>query len=98
MKRLAALALVVAAAALAPAAVASAQAPAPTTIAGVDRVTPIAAFGGRVAWSVFDPASRTWSLVSRAGGVTQPVPVAPRRVPFDVDLGPGPDGGTVAVY
>jgi hypothetical protein len=30
--------------------------------------------------------------------VTQPVPVAPRRVPFDVDLGPGPDGATVAVY
>jgi hypothetical protein len=97
MKRLAAVSLAVAVAVLAPAAVASAQAPS-LTIANVDRVTPIAAFGGRVAWSVFDPASGTFSLVTRAGGVTQAVPVPPRRVPFDVDLGPGPNGGTVAVY
>jgi hypothetical protein len=97
MKRLAAACLAVAAV-VGPAAVASAQAPAPTTIATVDRPTPVAAFGGRVAWSAFDPASGTYALVSRAGGVTQPVPVPPRRVPFDVDLGPGPDGGVVAVY
>jgi hypothetical protein len=29
---------------------------------------------------------------------TEPVPVAPRAVPFDVDLGPGADGRVVAVY
>jgi hypothetical protein len=96
MKRRAAVCLVLAAAVLGPASVARAQAPA--TIATVDRPTPVAAFGGRVAWSVFDAANGTYALVSRAGGLTATVPVPPRRVPFDVDLGPGPDGGVVAVY
>lgn len=67
-------------------------------IARLDRTTPIAAFGGRLLWSTLDHASGNWSLVTRAGGVTQVVPVPPRRVPFDADLGPGPDGAPVAVY
>jgi hypothetical protein len=58
----------------------------------------VAAFGGRLLWSTVDAATGRWSLVTRAGGVTSTVPVPPRRVPFDADLGPGPDGGTVAVY
>ncbi|MEA2247847.1 MAG: hypothetical protein QOH46_2376 [Solirubrobacteraceae bacterium] len=84
-----------AAALLAPAVAAHAQ---DQPIATVDRPTPVAAFGGRLLWTTLDRTTGNWSLVTRAGGVTQVVPVAPRRVAFDADLGPGPDGATVAVY
>jgi hypothetical protein len=84
-----------AAAALLAAAAAHAQA---EVIVTLDRPTPVAAFGGRLLWSTLDRATGNWSLVTRAGGVTRTVPVPPRRVAFDADLGPGPDGGTVAVY
>jgi len=94
MKPLAA-ACLAAVAVLVPAAAAHAQS---QPIATLDRATPVAAYNGRLAWSVLDRASGNFALVTRAGGVTQAVPVGPRRVPFDVDLGPGPDGGTVAVY
>ena len=67
-------------------------------IATVDGVTPVASFGGRRLWSVRDRATGRWSLVTRAGGVTATVPVAPRRVAFDADLGPGAGGNVVAVY
>ena len=68
-------------------------------LARVDRPTPVAAYGGRVAWSVRDPATDRFTLVSQtSGGTPAPLPVAPRGVPFDVDLGPGPDGGVTAVY
>jgi opacity protein-like surface antigen len=93
MKRLAT-ACVLTAALLAPAASHAQDQP----IATVDRPTPVASFGGRVIWSTLNQATGNWSLVTRAGGVTQTVPVAPRRVAFDADLGPGPDGGVVAVY
>ncbi|HEV2769220.1 MAG TPA: PQQ-dependent sugar dehydrogenase [Solirubrobacteraceae bacterium] len=57
------------------------------------------AFGGVLAWSAFDPAVKAWRLiVQRGGGTPQPAAIAPRPVPFDLDLGPGEDGGVVAVY
>ena len=56
----------------------------------------IDAFGGAVAWS--DYASGAWRLMANVGGVTRALPVAPRRTPFDVDLGPDGRGGTIAVY
>ena len=68
------------------------------SVATLDRSTPIAAYGGRLLWSSFDPATRTYGLVTRVGGVTTAVPVARRSVPFDADLGPGPSGSVVAVY
>jgi hypothetical protein len=64
----------------------------------LDHSTPVAAFGGRLLWSRFDPVTDDYALVTRAGGIPIIVPVAHRAVPFDADLGPGPDGGTVAVY
>jgi hypothetical protein len=64
----------------------------------LDRSTPIAAYGGRLLWSAFDPATQTYGLVTSAGGPTSAVPVARRSVPFDADLGPGRGGGVVAVY
>jgi len=68
------------------------------TIATVANPTPVSFFGGRLAWSAFDPARNGYLLMTHAGGSTSPVPVQPRGVPFDVDLGPDEHGDTVAVY
>jgi hypothetical protein len=67
-------------------------------VAKLDRSSPIAAYGGRLLWSAFQPDTGTWALVTRVGGVTSALPVARRSVPFDADLGPGPTGSVVAVY
>lgn len=62
------------------------------------RPTPVSAYAGRIAWSAFDPAQNAYVLMTSVGGVPSVVPVAPRSVPFDVDLGPDENGDTVAVY
>lgn len=67
-------------------------------VASVDALTPLSAYGGRLVWSTYDPSTRTFSLTTRAGGETATLPVAPRPVPFDADLGPGVDGTPVVVY
>lgn len=64
----------------------------------VDAPTPIAAYGSRLVWSRPD-GKGGFELVQRAGGApVRRLPVAPRSVPFDVDLGPTEDGGVLAVY
>jgi len=62
--------------------------------------TPLAAHGGRVVWSSYDPVRKVFALKTFAGGAVESVPVAPRTVPFDADLGPDDSAGgrTVAVY
>ena len=67
-------------------------------VATLDHSSPVAAYGGRLLWSAFDPATQTYGLVTRVGGATSAVPVARRTVPFDADLGPGAAGAIVAVY
>jgi hypothetical protein len=73
-------------------------APVGATLADVVEPTKIAAYGGRVVWSTYDPATKRYTLTQHAEGTTSAVPVATREVPFDVDLGPGPDGETIASY
>jgi hypothetical protein len=68
------------------------------TIANVTRPTPVSAHAGRIVWSEFDAATNAYYLTQRSGGVTSRVPVRPRAVPFDVDLGPDVNGDTVAAY
>jgi hypothetical protein len=58
----------------------------------------LGAYAGRLAWSEPDATTKRFHLVTRFAGVTSRVPVAPRSTPFDVDLGRGPGGATVAVY
>lgn len=68
------------------------------TIATLGNSTPISAYGGRLLWSVRD-STGVYRLVSRApDGTVDKLPIAARKVPFDADLGPGPDGATWAVY
>src|SRR5919108_6024701 len=68
------------------------------TVATVAKPAPVSFFAGRLVWSAFDPATNTYSLMTRVSDVTSAVPVKPRAVPFDVDLGPDRNGNTVAVY
>ena len=56
------------------------------------------AYGGYVIWSSLDPATDRYSLRVLAGERLETLPVPTRPVPFDVDLGPGPEGEIVAVY
>jgi hypothetical protein len=71
-------------------------------LAQVGRPTTISAAPGRtswVAWSAYDAQARDYSLMlRRPDGGTFAAPVPRRRVPFDVQLGPRPRGGFVAVY
>src|SRR6187401_2585675 len=76
----------------------AADAAADNVIATVTRPTPVSAHAGRIVWSAFDPSQNAYFLTQRVGGVTSRVPVRPRAVPFDVDLGPDAGGETVAAY
>jgi hypothetical protein len=67
-------------------------------LARLERPSPVAAYGGRVAWSTYDAAHKDYVLTTRVGGVTSAVPVPPRSAPFDVDLGPRADGAVAATY
>jgi hypothetical protein len=68
------------------------------TVGTVSGPAPVSYFAGRLAWSAFDPARNGYVLYTYVAGTTSPVPVRPRGVPFDVDLGPDEHGDTVAVY
>lgn len=57
----------------------------------------ISAHGGRLAWSEQD-ADGGARLMTWASGVASQVPVERQEGGFDVNLGRGPDGTTVAVY
>jgi hypothetical protein len=74
------------------------NAAADTTVATLSKPAPVSFFEGRLAWSSFDPATNAFVLMTRVGGATMALPVEPRSVPFDVDLGPDRNGATVAVY
>src|SRR4051812_25840639 len=53
----------------------------------------------RVVWSSYDPATGDYSLMSRdILGTFSRLPIAPRKVPFDVDLGLLGEGAEVAAY
>jgi hypothetical protein len=76
-----------------------AAAAADRTIATLSAPAPVSAYAGRLAWSAYDPSSRSYRLMTEAGGdAASAVPVGTRKVPFDVDLGPDRDGNVIAVY
>lgn len=58
----------------------------------------VSAYGGTAAWSELDRSGERYVLTTWRAGKTRRVRVAPNDRPFDVDLGPGPNGETVAVY
>lgn len=66
-------------------------------IATVAAPSPLSAYGGRLVWSEPD-GHGAFRLMTWQAGTAAAVPIASRSEPFDADLGPGPDGRTVAVY
>jgi hypothetical protein len=71
----------------------------PGTIAQEEQSSKISFHNGRLVWSRYDSGTRQYFLMTRVNGATPAqLPIAPSRVPFDVDLGPDKRRGTVAVY
>lgn len=72
------------------------------TIATVERPTPVSAYAGHLVWSQYDPAAGGFRLLeshaSPTGQQTTQLPVAPRAVPFDADIGPAADGVPTVLY
>ncbi len=70
-----------------------------TTIATPGNPSKVSSYAGVTAYSVRGGDGQ-WRLVydTNTNGRAQEVPIAPRGVPFDVDLGPGTDGQVLAVY
>lgn len=69
-----------------------------TTLSVESRDTRLAAYDGSLLWSSYDPRLRRYGLKALVDGVVQKLPVRTRRIAFDADLGPGPDGRLNAVY
>jgi hypothetical protein len=76
----------------------AATARADTTIAPLAGATPVRALGSTAVWSSYDPVAKVYRLTLRSGGVVSAVPVAPRKAPFDADLGTDAAGAPVLVY
>jgi hypothetical protein len=68
------------------------------TLARVARPGPVSTFDGRVLWSEYDPVAKAYFLTQRFGTTTARLPVRPRSVPFDVDVGRKLGNDTVAAY
>jgi hypothetical protein len=80
-------------AAVLPASSASASA---DTLSVEPQAPKVSALDGTAAWSTYDGGA--WYLVARRTGVLERLPVAPRAVPFDVDVGTDAAGSLVATY
>lgn len=75
-----------------------ANAAAAKVIESQSRATTVVAHGDTFVWSSFRTKDRRYRLTAWRNGRLQVLPVAPRRVPFDVDLGSGRRGALQAVY
>ena len=57
------------------------------------------AYGDVIAWSAYDAGSKTYGLrVRRAGADVDTAAVVRSSQPFDLDVGPGPNGAPLVVY
>jgi hypothetical protein len=77
---------------------AAAPARADTTIAPLVGATPVRALGSMAVWSSYDPAVKDYRLTLLANGAVSTVAVAPRKAPFEADLGTDAAGNPVLVY
>src|SRR4051812_16245741 len=66
-----------------------------TQVTTLTRATPVAAYGPAAAWSSVDPDTGRYRLTVLRGSKATRVDVPSRTIPFDVDMGPGPDGVAV---
>ncbi len=65
----------------------------------IGSVTPVSSYGSVTAWSErVAPGQGEFRLVLQVGSTKVVPAIGSRGTPFDVDLGPGPDGRLVAAY
>jgi hypothetical protein len=67
-----------------------------TVVAHLPRPSKIRTYGGVQVFSLFDGSA--YRLAIRRNGAVEPLPVAPSRAPFDVDIGPDRHGRAQLVY
>jgi hypothetical protein len=85
-------------AALGALAVASAPAAAkPVKLASYAMPSAVSAYRDVAAWNAYDPATKRYTLTVRRAGTIAAVDFAPRKRPFDVAVGRGPDGAPLVV-
>lgn len=58
----------------------------------------LAAYGGYVLFSQYQPTAKNWRLMDWHDGVVEPLDVAPRDMPFDADAGPNAGGRPTVVF
>ncbi len=77
----------------------AAPAAADTVVAVTPGPTGVASYGGYVAWSQYDPATRHYALALLApGGAPKIIGAASSPAPLEVSLGPDSKGRVVALY
>ncbi len=81
-----------------PATANAAQPLAPTAAPFDTQRVSIDSWGGVIAYSQFDAVTYQYRLAVIRGGAPELLPLAPQPVPFDLDVGPGPDGKPTLVY
>lgn len=69
-----------------------------SVVASLARDTPVAAYGGVVAWSGYDSVTSRYRLLLRRGDQVTSSAIAESRRPFDVSLGPDSQDRLVALY
>lgn len=67
-------------------------------IAVETQLTPIAAQDGMAVWSTSEGFRRPYRLKLYSGGIVSTLPVSPRAVPFDAEMGTANDGSAVITY
>jgi hypothetical protein len=68
------------------------------TLARLARPAPVSTFDGHILWSEYESGTGLFHLTQRFNGMTTRIPVAPRSVPFDVDVGRDFGNEAVAAY
>lgn len=67
-------------------------------IATLPSVSPLRPYGNAIAWSQWDPSSRGYRFWLHFGGRNEALPIAPRPIPEDFDLGTDARGVQMLVY
>lgn len=69
-----------------------------TTIAQLERPSPVTAWEDTVIWSAYDPEVEAYRLTALHDGEVRTLPVDPLPIEFDADLGPDSSGNAAVVY
>lgn len=69
-----------------------------TTVAQLERLSPVTAWEDTVVWSAYDADIDAYRLTALHDGTVRTLPVDPVAIPFDADVGPDSSGNAAIVY